>query len=166
MPVSENRRRYSNVQGDAAANRFVRACEAMSYVCEKTDKMTDIYKHIDYYITRFGREKTIGVDVKGCNHPECIWVEFQNVSGKKGWLLGEADFIAFDMPEEGGFCIVLRQELLEYCEKNIVKEFTTKQNAYKKLYQRSGREDIISKLYLTDIKTIPSYKLLRYSDSQ
>jgi len=81
MSVSNERRQYSNQVGDITAKRFVEACEAIGYSCEKSDRNTDIYDHIDYFVTRLNDETS--VDVKGGNHPNTIWVEVKKVNGEK-----------------------------------------------------------------------------------
>ena len=70
-----------------------------------------MHSHIDYWLAMNPDGKKWGVDVKGNNLPDEIWVEFKNVRGNDGWLYGGATIIAFDMPEEGGFSIVDREEL-------------------------------------------------------
>jgi hypothetical protein len=91
------------------------------------------------------------------------WVEFKNVRGDKGWLYGGANIIAFDMPEEGGFSIVDRQELAFFCEKHVRNEFVDhKRDAYLKKYTRRDREDVISILKLHDIKNLMSYRVWEY----
>ena len=100
--VTNSRRRYSKQQGDLSEKRFIQACEKVGYEVKKSTVKEDIYSHIDYWVKRRG--DWYGVDVKGNRHPKTIWVEFQNVRGKTGWLHGEAEFIAFDIAEEGGFC--------------------------------------------------------------
>jgi len=164
--VSQHRRTYSNQQGNDAARRFVDACKAIGYSVKKSTREEDIYDHIDYWVTRrdhYGEIKLSGVDVKGCNHPECVWVEFKNVNGDKGWMYGKAEFIAFDIPEIGGFAIVLRQQLAEYAERVVEMVFVSKNEATRKLYQRAGRQDVISRIHLEDLQKIKSFKLLRYA---
>ena len=113
--------------------------------------------HIDYW------HDDQGVDVKGNNLPDEIWVEFKNVNGDHGWLFGEATSIAFDMPELAAFVVVDREQLKEYCRDNV--DFTalvTKQEAYKRCYQRKDREDLITYLVLEDLKQLPSYNVVGY----
>lgn len=160
--VSKERRQYSNQVGDITAQRFVEACYAIGYTCEKSDRNTDIYDHIDYFVTRASSKTS--VDVKGGNHPDTIWVEFKNVNGDAGWMYGKAEFIAFDMPELRGFVMVRTKELRELCEQIVEPVFVTKQEATRKFYQRAGRQDIISRLQLEDIKKLKSYKLLTYAN--
>ena len=165
MSVSEERRIYSNKVGSDTENMFVQACEAFGYKCEKTDTQTDIYLHIDYYINRTDGSAT-SVDVKGGNYLNTIWVEFKNVCGSDGWVYGDAEFIAFDMPELFGFVMVKRKELVEHCEKIVEKVFVPKYQATRKLYQRAGRKDVISRLEITDLQEINSYKIIKYAVSQ
>ena len=162
MSVSNERRQYSNQIGDITAKRFVEACEAIGYSCEKSDLNTDIYDHIDYFVTRLNG--TTSVDVKGGNHPNTIWVEFKNVKGDNGWMYGKAEYIAFDMPELGGFVMVRTHELARLCEEIVEHVFVTKQEATRKYYQREGREDVISRLELPDIQRLVSFKVLTYAN--
>jgi len=101
--------------------------------------------------------------VKGNNLPDEIWVELKNVSGNNGWLLGSAKIIAFDMPEEHGFSVVDRLELKEWVDQNVDLEVVPdKRNAYRKLYQRKDRLDIITKVVLQDIRSLESYRVWKY----
>lgn len=160
--ISRERRDYSAQVGNMTEKRFVEACEAIGYACEKTDRNTDIYDHIDYFVTRLNG--TTSVDVKGGNHPNTIWVEFKNVRGDAGWLYGKAEYIAFDMPELGGFVMVSRKQLVELCEEIVEPKFTTKENATRRWYQRDGRQDIISRLELADVERLVSFKVLKYAN--
>lgn len=164
MHISQGRRNYSNQVGDMTAQRFVEACEAIGYACEKSDRNTDIYDHIDYFVTRLNG--TTSVDVKGGNHPNTIWVEFKNVNGDKGWMYGKAEYIAFDMPELGGFVMVRTKELARLAEKIVEPVFVTKQEATRKYYQREGRQDVISRLELPDLQKLVSYKILKYANPE
>ena len=161
--VNQERRDYSNKVGSQTEKMFEDACSEIGYQCRKTDAQTDMYEHIDYFITRDNQTET-SVDVKGGNHPNCIWVEFKNVNGYDGWLYGKAQYIAFDMPEEQGFVVVSRVQLLEYCDEVIEKIFVDKKNATRKLYTRAdyGRKDVISRLELQDLKKLSTYKLVKY----
>ena len=162
--VSKERRNYSRQQGDLAEKRFIEACKAIAYEIKKATAQEDIYSHIDYWVKRKDAD-WYGVDVKGNRHPKTIWVEFKNVRGDEGWLNGLAEFIAFDIAEEGGFVVIRRQELLEWCIENVSADFVTKDKAHRNLYQREGREDVLTKLHLEDLKELNSYKLLRYANS-
>ena len=160
--VSKGRRDYSFRRGKISHQKFVAACEFnMGYKTRPSTTKEDIHDHIDLWVERKDG-KEYGVDVKGGTSLDTVWVEFKNVRGKDGWLYGKASFIAFDMPEEGGFLVVPREELKKYAESNVENTFVTKQEAYKKLYQRNGRQDVITKLKVSDIKGIKNFTLVKY----
>jgi len=164
MSTSQSRRRYSNATGRMAEVRFVRAAREKGLMVTKSSHTEDIHEHIDYWLAMSSQGKRWGVDVKGNNLPDEIWVEFKNVRGNSGWLYGGATIIAFDMPEEGGFAIVDREELAFFCEKHVANEFVAnKKDAYLKRYTRRDREDVISILKLHDIKNLMSYRVWDYS---
>ena len=142
----------------------MRAAEALGLQVQKSSRNEDINDHIDYWLTH-NHSSRWGVDVKGNNLPDEIWVELKNVQGKPGWLHGKAKIIAFDMPEEGGFSILDRVNLLEWVDQNISKEVVTdKRMASGKLYQRKDRQDQITKLNLQDLKSLSSYRVWKYFD--
>ena len=164
MSTSQSRKRYSNATGRVAEVRFLRSARDKGLFVTKSSHTEDIHDHIDYWLAVSSQGKRWGVDVKGNNLPDEIWVEFKNVRGNPGWLYGGASIIAFDMPEEGGFSIVDREELAFFCEKHISKEFVTnKKDAYLKRYTRKDRQDVISILKLHDIKNLMSYRVWEYS---
>jgi|TARA_B100000035_G_scaffold44296_1_gene33248 hypothetical protein len=160
--VSNSRRRYSNATGRCAEVRFVRAARNKGLTVTKSSHTEDRHDHIDYWLALSG-DKKWGVDVKGNNLPDEIWCEFKNVQGNPGWMYGGATIIAFDMPEEGGFAIVDREELAFFCEKHVSNETVTdKRYAYLKKYTRKDREDVITILKLHDLKNLLSYRVWEY----
>jgi hypothetical protein len=164
MKVSNKRRAYSSSTGRMAEVRFVRAARQKGLLVTKSTHTEDIHQHIDYWLAMSGNGKKWGVDVKGNNLPDEIWVEFKNVQGNPGWLYGGATIIAFDMPEEGGFSIVDREELAFFCEKHVLDEaVSNKSDAYLKRYTRKDRQDVISILKLHDIKNLMSYRVWLYN---
>jgi hypothetical protein len=66
------------------------------------------------------------------------------------------------MASLNGFVVVSRNELVLFAESMIDKKFVPKNDAYLKLYQREGRFDVISRLELTDLKLLSTYKLIKY----
>ena len=143
--------------------RFVRAARNKGLLVKKATAKEDIHEHVDYWLAMNKDGKHWGVDVKGNNLPDEIWVEFKNVRGNDGWLYGGAIIIAFDMPEEGGFAIVDRDELAFFCEKHVRHEkVTNKKEAYLKRYTRKDRMDEISILKLHDLKSLMSYRVWDY----
>jgi len=166
MSTSQARRRYSNSTGRMAEVRFQRSARAKGLFVTKSSRNEDMHQHIDYWLAMSESGSKWGVDVKGNNLPDEIWCEFKNVAGNPGWMYGGATIIAFDMPEEGGFSIVDREELALFCEKNVKDEAVTdKKNAYLKRYTRKDRQDVITILKLHDIKTLVSYRVWEYDQN-
>ena len=151
--ITKDRIEHSEKMGKRAVDLFIDACEAYGYKFFKTSAETDMFDHIDYFILRPDGTKT-SVDIKGGNKIDEIWIEFQNVAGDRGWLYGEADLIAFDMPEKEGFYVVKRKDLLSLSTSIVENVFVSKQFAFRKLYQRNGRKDVLTKLHLDNILTI------------
>ena len=161
--ISQNRRKYSSATGRVAEVRFIRAAKQLGFQVTKGTRKDDMHLHIDYWLAHSGTS-TWGVDVKGNNLPDEIWCEFKNVAGNPGWMYGGAEIIAFDMPEEGGFSVVQREELKDYCETTVEDAFVSnKRDAYKKKYTRKDRADVITRLNLLDIKLLDSYRVWDYS---
>jgi hypothetical protein len=75
----------------------------------------------------------------------------------------DAKIIAFEMPEAGGFAVVDREELAFFCEKHVRRVAAqSKDDSYLKLYTRRDRKDVITKLYLSDIQSLRSYRVWKY----
>lgn len=160
--ISNKRRNYSSSTGRVAEIRFIRAARHKGLLVTKSNHTEDRHEHIDYWLA-LSNQKKWGVDVKGNNLPDEIWCEFKNVAGNPGWMYGGAAIIAFDMPEEGGFSIVSREELAFFCESHVKDEYVDdKKDAYLKKYTREGRQDVITKLKLHDIKSLVSYRVWLY----
>ena len=115
----------------------MRAAEELGLDVTKSSHTEDIHEHVDYWLAHNNMGKW-GVDVKGNNLPDEIWVELKNVRGNPGWLYGGAKIIAFDMPEEGGFSIVDRVDLLHYTESELVDAtiVANKRDAYRRRQDR------------------------------
>ena len=153
MKPSKERRKASWRNGGVSATRYERANPGV----RKSSIDEDRHMHIDYW------HDDQGVDVKGNNLPDEIWVELKNVQGKHGWLFGEATSIAFDMPELASFVVVDREELKDYCKEHVDFDgLVSKRQAYKKCYSRKDRGDLITYLVLDDLQTLDSYQLVGY----
>lgn len=162
MP-SQKRRSYSNATGRFAEVRFKRAAEKLGFEVIKSTRQEDMYRHIDFWLLHESKGTKHGVDVKGNNLPDEIWCEFKNVRGNPGWMYGDAHIIAFDVPEEGGFSIVDREELAAWCEENVLPEaVTNKRDAYLKRYTRKDRADVITIVNILDLKKLKSYRVWEY----
>jgi hypothetical protein len=110
----------------------------------------DIINHIDVFWSNGNKEYSF--DVKGARKKsrydsdvsyKTTWLEIQNVNGQCGSLLGNQDYIAFELEDQ--WAIVNRKQLLfalinKLDDKTL---YTSNPNEDFKLYQRSGRQDII-----------------------
>ena len=160
--ISNKRKAYSGATGRVAEVRFVRAATDIGLDVVKSSRSEDINLHVDYWLAYDGNGKW-GVDVKGNNLPDEIWVEMMNVRGDAGWVYGESKIIAFDMPEEGGFSIVDREELMVFCEENVEDIIVhNKADADLKKYRRKDRLDIITRLNLMILKDLKTYRVWKY----
>ena len=109
---------------------FERLCKAKNWHFRSATKDEDMKKHIDGHVTIYDKGKalcTFSVDLKGDKYMSradngdrtklCQYVEFLNVNGDRGWLFGEAKFIAILNEEQDGFYFVNRLDLIDYIEK-------------------------------------------------
>ena len=82
---------------------------------------------------------------------EIHWVEIENVHGKKGWLYGSADYIAFETNKS--WLIVKRENLVKLVDKNLKVVITSEPEIYK-MYSRYGRFDVLTIVPTDDLKKI------------
>ena len=144
--------------GDNAENLFVSIAEKQGWKAIRADRKQQL-SHIDVFITK-EHYPTYSLDIKAQKkikrtdsnvNDELIWVEFLNVAGKGGWLVGAAEYIAFE--REKDFIVVNRQSLWKLCMKKVDQNSRVKQSkdALYKIYQRQGRKDEISIIKFSDI---------------
>ena len=151
-----NRRERCKLDGDYFEGIFKNRVERRGYHWVKSTEYEDIHKHIDCYVN--GK----GVDVKGNRHLDTIWLEYKNVLGKNGWLLGEADLIAFHISEMDMFSLFYRKDLLDFVCKNVnIAEVTEDKSHHLKAYSRSrfGRNDLLIKVKFETIKHLEKGRL-------
>ena len=118
----------------------------------------DQFRHIDYH-TSFGT-----IDVKAQKkisrsddkeQDELVWVEFNNVQGRDGWLKSAVDIIAFERTDD--FLLVKRNFLLGLAQSlcDLNNKVSNSKDALYKGYQRAGRKDLISIIKMSDIENLP-----------
>lgn len=156
------------VLGENAESSFFETAKKYEYEIWRSSEAEEI-RHIDFHIKTTNGLK-FSVDVKSMKktkrsdstvNNDFLWVEFKNVLGFKGWLYGDADFIAFE--RENDFLIVNRKSLARLCEKLVD---LTRLNEDAKIplytaYQRKGRKDLLSLIKVTDILFNIKYSLLK-----
>ena len=151
-----DRRKRCRVDGDNFEELFKQRIKDRGYHWVKSTEYEDMYKHIDCYVN--GK----GVDVKGNRHYSTIWLEYTNVRGDKGWLKGEADFIAFHISENDKFSIFRRLDLLDFVEKNVdLNDVIDDKRHHLRAYSRRrfGRKDLLIKVRYEDISHLEKGKL-------
>lgn len=146
-------------EGDAAENLFIFEAERRGYFIERSTKYENINNHIDCWILK--NHKRVSIDVKARKRltrnnakysDDFIWIEFKNVAGKKGWINGDQDIIAFEV--YNAFILVNRLELLDLLMRTINMDapfVESPRYALYRLYQRKGRLDLITKIKKEDL---------------
>ena len=144
--------------GDKAEKLFASALAKAGLSFREASFQEEI-SHIDFFILK-DSAPPVAVDVKARKkikrsdtetNDNLIWVEFQNVAGRRGWLYGKADLIAFEREEN--FILVNRKLFARLCEKlcDITKLNEDVRMPLYTGYQRAGRKDIVSLIKMTDI---------------
>jgi len=148
--------------GFKAEGLFQHLAEARGYNVETASTSMNIKDHIDLILTKDTEQYSVDVKSRkklhrnGDYNDAFVWVEFHNVQGKLGWLYGKADKIVFERADD--FVIVDRENLKDYCETTVVPLFVdAPSDAVYKIYQRSGRKDVISLVSMENILHPYSY---------
>ena len=143
------------LNGMRAEAYFALLAEERGYTVRESSVEEDRTSHIDLYITLDG--ETRSVDVKSKRNVgrrsgnEYTWVEFVNVSGRRGSLYGKADFIAFERDRD--FLIVERKAFTDWAG-SVVKISDTvgkDGDALYKAYCRAGDKSVCSIIRFADI---------------
>lgn len=126
-------------------------CKAKSLsssIIEEASKKDDIYRHIDIWV---GANSFDVKAAKKINRSDLLpnydihWIELRNVHGDKGWLFGQADYIAFEL--ETTWCICPRISLIRSLKGKIdFSNFTTNRDDMFRVYRRKDRLDAIVKV--------------------
>lgn len=129
----------------------------------KANVSSNKYSHYDFKIEYNNR--FYSVDVKAQKKvsrrdnqlTDKLWIEFRGITGKPGWLVGKADFIAFGLNNK--FLLVDRGELVELVERkvNLTLKVHAASDALYAIYTRNGREDVLTMILAEDLKECSSY---------
>jgi hypothetical protein len=136
-------------RGKKAEDEFARLIPG----CRKASEWEDINLHFDL-MTEEGETydvKALKAIKRGGMYQEGYhYVEIKNVHGDKGWLYGDADFIAFECWDY--FIVVDRMKLQIFVESRVEKKFVQNPElAVYKLYRRKRRSDIMTLVKALDI---------------
>ena len=147
---------------------FEEIAKKENFIVRKSSLSEDRFKHIDFFLEQDhfkysvdvkARKKTTRGDVKV--NDEWTWIEFKNVLGRKGWLYGEADYIAFERADD--FLMINRENLVKFCEDKVDLK-TMVSRAYQaeyKVYQRQGRKDLITRVRMDDLANLEGNIILQ-----
>ena len=135
--------------GFSAEQKFKELAEQKGYKVEICGREAQ-FSHVDFVLIK-GKEQ-IKVDIKGAKKirradkkPDfsLTWIEWRNQKDK-GWILGSAKIIAFELENE--FILVEREKLLdlakELCHLEIL--VSKSSDALYKGYRRFGKRDLLS----------------------
>jgi flagellar basal body rod protein FlgG len=154
--------------GEKAEVVFAELATQKGYKVTPASREENIHKHIDFILSKEKSSKVFKIDVKARKknkrkdsnfNDDWLWLEFDNVQGKDGWLKGKATHIAFE--REGEFALVPRAELLEWSKKKIAEnnggritikaKVSSATKAKYKLYTRWRRQDLLTQVAYDDM---------------
>lgn len=127
---------------------------------KKSTKEQDINEHWDFEVDgiKYDVKTQKRLNRSDRDVSSIIWIELQNVRGNDGWIKGKADKIAFLLDNK--FIIVDRIKLFEYIKSTITNLEIQSFKEYKRWYQRKGRKDVITYIYLSDIEHLIEKQML------
>ena len=160
MGIKASNFKQSFKEGDQAEEKFRILMEERGWSCTSATFSENCHKHIDFHLEK--EDIKITVDVKGLKRKhrhgdydyDNILLEYSNVQGRRGWLLGEANLIAFEC--KGYFLLVDRKQLLAWSEP-LIKDLDNPIVNQKGIVpyqarQRRGRKDVWARVPLKDIE--------------
>lgn len=146
-------------QGQKAEDIFASVAKQKGFNVSPANKREELSEHFDFWVVS-PQGKKLKVEVKsqrafpvvnnGKLVRDFVLVEFQGVTGHKGWLYGKSDLIAFEYGD--GFYLVPRSTVVQVAEKLCNGNFVDrKEHMLYNRYNRKGREDEVSAILLNDL---------------
>ena len=167
--------------GHTSEYNFVMLAISRGWDVESASKSENMFKHIDFNLVKKDEDSclSMAVDVKSRKktsrkdtkfNDDWIWLEFKNVRGDKGWLMGNATHIVFEREKE--FTLVSREGLLGWAEQVIADRNGGKvsvkckaknaRDAKYKYYTRWNRSDVLTQVNYQDmIKGVKNVEIWR-----
>lgn len=105
-----------------AETLFQTLCQKHKLACRPATRFENTVRHFDFAVTPWPflsiSQDPARVEVKAMKcprrgappDPTLIYVELKGVLGHKGWVLGDADIVAFEQPQSS-FLLVKREDL-------------------------------------------------------
>lgn len=159
-----------DVLKDKQVNKIFESYMSRAFPKSTVKKSTfkeDADKMIDYYIN----DKPVQLKIKRCESRDDrnnIWVEFMNINGKPGWILGDSEMlmeIHYSLTNTTELADVYCCNMLELAKLAI--PFTMgkrlvdmKPSEAYVPYRRGvwGNKDMIARVPIEDLKALPSYR--------
>lgn len=127
---------------------------------ETATEHQDMYKHWDVKINGIRYDVKAAKKINRSDEAaqyDYTWVELRNVRGLGGWLVGEAEKIAFELAD--AFLIVDRIALFELVTKELLPKVG--KGPYER-YQRDDRADLMTLVPVHDLMRIDSYTVPKF----
>jgi hypothetical protein len=127
---------------------------------ETATEHQDIFKHWDVKINGIRYDVKAAKKINRSDSApqyDYTWVELRNVKGLGGWLVGEAEKIAFELQDE--FLLVDRIALFELITTNL--QAIVGKGPYER-YQREDRSDLLTLVPVNDLRKIDSYSIPKF----
>tara|TARA_B100000085_G_C18485477_1_gene489062 strand:- start:472 stop:1059 length:588 start_codon:yes stop_codon:yes gene_type:complete len=160
-----NRKEASQKLGDDSENNFFVISDYKGYTPIRANRSQNKYEHWDIRILVKGKWTLIDVKAKKDNRWDITYLEIIGIIGKDGWLLGKADYIAFQ--QDGYFIYFKRKDLLNWFFKKVgLNNVSEIRELYNKRFDKEGKP-LYSALdlsysnddYFVDKKSDSLYKL-------
>lgn len=131
----------------------------------------DTKRHIDLW-WESPKKGRIGIDVKGVKKlkrsdnetdDSMHWIEIRNTQGKKGWIYGDMEYIAFVTNHD--ILFVKPKELYGNILFNTIGKNLLHENINLELYspyQRKDRKDVIIKIPTSELREISHFSISKY----
>lgn len=149
-------------QGTKIEHQFAKLMISNGFLIKKSTENQDMKDHYDLILTKDNIEYL--VDVKAMKrlrrsdtfpNENIHYVELKNVLGQLGWLYGKATHIAFELNDY--FVMVDISDLQALIARKVKKVLVSQPTLYE-LYQREGRNDVITLVKTIDLMAI-AYKV-------
>jgi len=153
-------------RGKFAEDEFIKAAHARRYKIRVATRKEQ-FNHIDYILKGLHptsrKEIQVTVDVKSLKkksrqsknlNDKWVWLEMVNINGKRGWIYGKANFIAFERFND--FVVIKRDSLQAWVEASgrVRYDLPYVKNSWEakyRVYSRPGRKDQITLVKMSDL---------------
>jgi hypothetical protein len=169
----------------AYTKMFREKIEARGWIYKKSTRDEDMYDHVDCHVSVIDNGRIVRqlkVELKGKKYTsrgnegnpqeECQYIEFMNVRGDKGWLFGEAHYIAIEGDKK--FYFIERTDLIKFSEElfkvnlnqsiekieeDLSMHIWSSRPTIHKIYRRQGRQDLVTQISIEEVKSLAKFTI-------